>query len=112
MVALYSPAEIVDCGHLDSPSDGVVNVTDTCKNSIATYGCSLGYYLAGPSVRTCLLNGSWSGPNPVCNSELAAPVHHANSYGAVPIVCQSIPGIYIAYTMYYTCVNDEMIMLL
>ena len=56
----------VDCGSLEEPLLGFVNVKETTFNSTATYTCSAGYEILGSSNRTCLGNGSWSQVAPTC----------------------------------------------
>ena len=36
----------------------------------ATYTCNSGFRLVGSSIRTCLIDGSWSGSQPICNCKL------------------------------------------
>ena len=78
-----------DCGSLNAPENGVVNVPVTTYQSVATYGCFIGYFLIGDNSRTCQAGGSWSGEEPFCQSNekfeyLVAEIGH---------VCkQIIPG--------------------
>ncbi|GAB6027633.1 peptidase domain containing associated with muscle reproteinration 1 [Chamberlinius hualienensis] len=47
-----------------------LNQTDTCflPDSVATYRCDDQFELSGPSERTCLPSGKWSGQKPVCQA--------------------------------------------
>ena len=56
----------MDCGPLDSPSNGTVAFDDTIENSTATYTCDSGHNLVGPATRTCAMNGSWTETEPTC----------------------------------------------
>ena len=57
---------LVDCGSLQSPSNGDVTYTATTVGSVATYTCNAGYELNGVSVRACQIDGTWSGSQPSC----------------------------------------------
>jgi len=37
--------------------------------SLLRFSCEMGYQLRGSAERTCLLNGSWSGVQPVCEGK-------------------------------------------
>ena len=50
----------IDCGELEPPANGAVNVSGTTYNSTATYSCDEGYVLVGVSTSTCLGSGNWS----------------------------------------------------
>ena len=63
----YSP--VVDCGSLAAPENGSLTIDSTTYESTATYSCAVGYNIDGDPVRTCLENGSWSGQDPICQSE-------------------------------------------
>ena len=60
-----------DCGTPPDPGvNGQVNFTVTIYLAEADYECDLGYDLKrGAATRVCLLNGTWSGEDPVCQSE-------------------------------------------
>ena len=58
----------VDCGDLEDPKYGQVDVRTTIFGSIATYSCDKGFQLIGKKVRQCLINGKWSDEAPVCQS--------------------------------------------
>lgn len=65
------PSLAVDCGNLQNPENGLVNLVNTTFWSLATYECDSGYELVGGNVsRVCESNGMWSGDEPLCNSEL------------------------------------------
>ena len=57
----------VDCGGLEAPSNGSVNIRSTTYDSVANYSCNVGYALNGESLRTCLTSGEWSGTEPTCS---------------------------------------------
>ena len=60
---------VVVCGSLDSPENGLLAISNITFGSIANYSCSEGYAIMGNEMRTCQENGSWSGEEPVCQSE-------------------------------------------
>ena len=52
----------VDCGVLSDPPNGHVS-----RNGLtATYNCSDRYILVGDGTRNCLIDGNWSGSEPIC----------------------------------------------
>ena len=63
----YSPYTAVECGNLDSPTNGRVDLTGTVVDSTATYSCFPGFVLAnGDKIRECGGDKKWSGTAPVC----------------------------------------------
>ena len=52
----------MECPDLDDPNNGEISY-DSAQSvgSVATYSCSYGYYLVGPSTRTCQQDGTWTG---------------------------------------------------
>ena len=56
----------MNCGGLNGPENGGVDVSNTIFDSTATYSCNDGYNLVGDTTRTCLASGSWSGDDPTC----------------------------------------------
>ena len=63
----FSPIDIIDCGHLTTPDNGIINDNDSQYGAIAQYRCETGYELIGNEYLTCLGNGSWNGSTPECN---------------------------------------------
>ena len=61
---------IASCDYLSSPRYGHVSVTTRDVGGRATYTCNSGFSLVGPSTRTCLSDGNWSGSQPICNCML------------------------------------------
>ena len=59
---------LVDCGDPGRPVNGIVNFSNTTKESIANYSCNEGYTLVGATKRICQSNGSWSDIMPSCQS--------------------------------------------
>ena len=59
--------DLVDCGLVVAPTNGVVTLSSTTYLSVATYGCSTGYQLSGQNTQTCQADGTWSGNNPTCD---------------------------------------------
>ena len=63
---VYLVLSLVDCGALDNPDNGMVDVSETVLDSVATYSCNTGYTLTGDATRTCQGNSTWSGAIPTC----------------------------------------------
>ena len=62
-----APKFSVDCGPLNNPNNGQVNVSpETTIGSIATYTCDIGYTLSGSQSRTCGVDGNWTSSEPFC----------------------------------------------
>ena len=59
----------IDCGCLENPKDGTVELTGTTYNSEAVYSCNTGYRMIGNRMRTCSESGVWSGALPMCTGE-------------------------------------------
>ena len=58
---------MTDCGSLDDPDNGQVELSSTVFGSTANYSCNLGYSLSnGNNTRTCEADGEWSGDPPSC----------------------------------------------
>ena len=57
---------VVDCGQLQNPANGFVQIFSTTEGSTATYTCNQGFQLVGNRQRTCQNNGQWSGQQPFC----------------------------------------------
>ena len=62
---------VIDCGDLDDPIYGQVQLDGTTEGSKARYSCDDGFILRGDRVRKCQNNGKWSGQEPICESKLA-----------------------------------------
>jgi hypothetical protein len=62
---------VPDCGIPPNPGiNGQVNFTGTVYLAEAVYDCDLGYDLiGGATTRVCLLNETWGGEDPTCQSE-------------------------------------------
>lgn len=56
----------VDCGPLDDPENGRVDVLGTTLGSPAIYRCSQGFELIGEERRVCTVTGQWSDEAPEC----------------------------------------------
>lgn len=59
---------VVDCGPLPNITGGTVQLRNGSKlSSTAVYSCNDGYAVQeGDILRTCLINGQWSGISLVC----------------------------------------------
>lgn len=58
----------MDCGPLDAPAHGQVNLNTgtTTFNSLASYRCNSCSIIDGVSTRVCGVNGEWSPRAPTC----------------------------------------------
>ena len=61
---------VVDCGALESPEFGDVNINETTFGSIANYSCQTGYVLNGTSERVCEEDGQWTDLMPQCTRKI------------------------------------------
>ena len=59
----------VDCGSLNSITNGQVMVPATAFNNMAIYSCNSAYTLNGTQTRTCQASGMWSNADPTCDGE-------------------------------------------
>ncbi|XP_022793899.1 sushi, von Willebrand factor type A, EGF and pentraxin domain-containing protein 1-like, partial [Stylophora pistillata] len=58
----------VDCRPLTAPSNGeIVEASTSFKGKVKFRCVGMQYKLVGPSIRTCLPNGQWSGTQPSCD---------------------------------------------
>ena len=58
------------CGLPSYPNNGVVSVSGSGYEAVATYTCQIGYHLVGSSNRTCQeATEMWSEPVPTCERE-------------------------------------------
>ncbi|XP_064385048.1 sushi, von Willebrand factor type A, EGF and pentraxin domain-containing protein 1-like isoform X4 [Halichondria panicea] len=58
----------VQCPELSHPSSGTVTIFSRAPRGIAFYRCNTGNNLIGPSTRSCLISGAWSGNAPTCQA--------------------------------------------
>ena len=59
----------MDCGDPPAPTNGtVLTPGGTTVDNIAMYSCDPGFIISYPGPRVCLSTGSWSGPEPTCDS--------------------------------------------
>ncbi|XP_074185389.1 CUB and sushi domain-containing protein 1 isoform X1 [Rhinolophus sinicus] len=56
------------CGDPGTPAHGSRLGQEFKAKSLLRFSCEMGYQLRGSPERTCLLNGSWSGVQPVCEA--------------------------------------------
>ena len=73
------------CNDLVSPPNGDIKCTGPqVTDESCTFTCHTGYSLSGSSKRTCLINQTWSGEDPVCKpvkcSELTSPAKALVTY--------------------------------
>ena len=58
----------IHCRYLSTPSNGYISSNRTIFGTTVTFSCEDGYRLKGDSELTCFPNGSWSNPEPSCQS--------------------------------------------
>jgi len=63
---------VANCPALASPAGGTVSAPMLTFGATATYTCNTGYDRAGPAMRTCQNDGTWSGAVPTCAIRTAA----------------------------------------
>jgi hypothetical protein len=64
-------AAAVACDALTDPTNGDVAVSNSGNfPSTATYSCDVGYALNGSDMRTCAIDGTWSGTAPTCDATI------------------------------------------
>ena len=59
-----------ECLMLPNPANGTVIITGQMSGDTATYTCDSGHELDPTGVRTCQINGAWSGSDPQCIRKL------------------------------------------
>ena len=68
---IFCPIQLLTVhGTLGDPANGLVSISTTTYNSVATYSCNIGHNLIGDDMRMCLETGSWSNSEPTCTGEL------------------------------------------
>ena len=73
MHCIHNLGEVFDCGNLEDPENGSVDLSDgTTEGSSATYTCFAGYQLKGVATRTCTRSG-WSDKEPTCERKRTLP---------------------------------------
>ena len=70
---------IYDCGRVQDPENGRVNITGAERNATAEYYCTEGYRLVnGSPTRTCGEENQWTGIAPTCQGKFAADFNPPN----------------------------------
>ncbi|XP_064386127.1 sushi, von Willebrand factor type A, EGF and pentraxin domain-containing protein 1-like isoform X2 [Halichondria panicea] len=59
---------LINCGDLTGPDNGLVTIRIGNFGSNASYTCETGYMLNGDMTRMCQDNGDWSGSAPTCDT--------------------------------------------
>ncbi|XP_052275169.1 sushi, von Willebrand factor type A, EGF and pentraxin domain-containing protein 1-like isoform X3 [Dreissena polymorpha] len=60
--------DLVQCGNLSAPENGIINSSSTTYGSKAIVACHLGYNLIGTNTATCDSNGEWSHIGQICTA--------------------------------------------
>ena len=69
------------CGDPGTPAHGSRLGDELKTKSLLRFSCEMGYQLRGSPERTCLLNGSWSGLQPVCEGEYVQAIKSTFTLG-------------------------------
>ena len=70
---------IYDCGRVQDPENGWVNITGAERNATAEYYCTEGYRLVnGSPTRTCGEENQWTGIAPTCQGKFATDFNPPN----------------------------------
>ncbi|XP_078578152.1 P-selectin-like [Branchiostoma floridae x Branchiostoma japonicum] len=93
---------VVQCPVLTAPANGALAPTNRRQyQDQVTFTCNTGYNLAGQTMLTCLVTGSWSASPPTCNP-IQCPAQTAPTNGAI----SPTAGPYnYQVTVSYTCNN-------
>ena len=59
---------VVDCGSLSIPVNGSLVGQGTAYKASVTFSCLGGHHMVGSAVRSCQSDGTWSGIQPICES--------------------------------------------
>ncbi|CAI7992907.1 Sushi, von Willebrand factor type A, EGF and pentraxin domain-containing protein 1 [Geodia barretti] len=73
----------IDCGCLENPKNGTVELTGTTYNSEAVYSCNTGYSMTGNRMRACSESGVWSGTLPMCTAADCGSLAHPDAGSVV-----------------------------
>lgn len=68
------------CGDPGTPAHGSRLGDEYKTKSLLRFSCEMGHQLRGSAERTCLVNGSWSGVQPVCEGEWFRPCSPPNHW--------------------------------
>lgn len=68
-------SEGTDCGTLQAPRNGEVDLIGTIAGSTAIYSCNEGFTLEGARFRECLESGEWSEEEPDCQGKCPAQLN-------------------------------------
>ena len=63
---LYFWCDFLECGPLDQPCNGRVDLIGKAPGDVANYSCDTGFKLLGESSRACLDSLEWDGIAPCC----------------------------------------------
>ncbi|XP_060569304.1 uncharacterized protein LOC132727745 isoform X3 [Ruditapes philippinarum] len=58
--------KLVECGEVEAPTNGTLNVSGLTFGNNVTFQCEEGYKINGTNMITCLSTGSWSASVPTC----------------------------------------------
>lgn len=69
---IYVCVAVIDCGSLEPPANGGVELSSTLLGSQANYTCDPLFTLVGSETRICMENGEWTPDAPTCEREYKA----------------------------------------
>lgn len=90
-LVVYSIVSVIDCGSLEPPDFGTIELTGTTFGSFATYSCQQGYVLIGSPTRVCQANGEWSGSAPICESMSIMYACLNKGFWCITYTCSNTP---------------------
>ncbi|XP_070567838.1 sushi domain-containing protein 2-like isoform X2 [Ptychodera flava] len=70
ITTVNSTAEVLSCGFLPTPANGMKNGSSYIAGSVVIFECLPGYTIRGSRERYCHGNGSWDGPEVTCEAIL------------------------------------------
>jgi CUB/sushi domain-containing protein len=63
---MYVSVAVIDCGSLEPPANGGVELSNTILGSQANYSCNPLFTLVGSETRICMENREWTPDAPTC----------------------------------------------
>ncbi|KAJ0004508.1 hypothetical protein NQD34_010722 [Periophthalmus magnuspinnatus] len=110
-----APTKPSKCRPVQCPDPTVIENANVLPNenryfhqNETRYECYAGYELYGPSHRTCLASGKWSGPHPVCRRDSG---DHCPDPGIPPGGSRTGTLFGIGEKVTYTCNGNKMILI-
>ncbi|XP_070567840.1 protein mesh-like isoform X2 [Ptychodera flava] len=74
VITVNHTSEVVSCGILPTPENGMKNGSSYIAGSVVSFECLLGYNMSGSKQRYCHENGSWDGLPTTCEAILCETI--------------------------------------